>query len=358
MARERYEGLRADLDVAARGSGEGLTSASDGGSGQDGELLLLLKARERRRRLGAVERAVEAVEREGKGVVGAKIDDVVKKSVGDVPVLPNQRSVISGGGGREEGEMRMVELKKAILGARATIEKCTKEKPPVDSQVSGKDELFALQQSRNELIGWIERQLALIGDAQAEDDKEVSSPTRKNGEDEEDGGGHVATNEEINQLYDRYLEARRTLLDSLQESSDISPLAPAPESPKQAPPSSDNDVAATTAITLLPFVEPLLTTKTAEQDIIHQAAYIRRQLSSADATSERLLRRLADESHLVHPGASRGRDWARAGEEASELTRDFVLARAKAGEVASKEADALLSKLDGVTEGLERLAKS
>lgn len=355
MARQRYEGLRAELDVAARGADEGSASTSDGGLGQDGELLLLLKARERRRRLRAVERAVEAVEREGRGVVGAKIDDVVKKYVGDVPVLPNQRGVVSGDGGREEGEMRMVELKKAILGARATIEKCSREKPPVDSQLSGKDELFALQQSRNELIGWIEKQLALIGDAQAEDDKDISSPM-KNGKAEEDG--HVATNEEITQLYDRYLEARRTLLDSVQESSDISPLAPAPESPKQAPPSTDNDVAATTATTLLPFIEPLLATKTAEQDIIHQAAYVRRQLSSADATSERLLRRLADESHLVHPGASRGRDWARAGEEASESTRDFVLARAKAGELASKEADGLLSKLDGVTEGLERLAKN
>lgn len=355
MARERYEGLRAELDVAARGSGESFNAASDGGSGQDGELLLLLKARERRRRLGAVERAVEAVEREGKGVVGAKIDDVVKKSVGDVPALPSQQGVISGGGGREEGEMRMVELKKAILGARATIGRCSREKSIVDSQVSGKDELFALQQSRNELIGWIEKQLALIGDAQAEDDKDVSSPMKKNGTDEE--GGHVATNEEITQLYDRYLEARRTLLDSLQESSDISPLAPAPESPKQALSSMDNDTAATTATTLLPFIEPLLATKTTEQDIIHQAAYVRRQLSAADATSERLLRRLADESHLVHPGASRGRDWARAGEEASESTRDFILARAKAGEVASKEADGLLSKLDGVTEGLERLAK-
>ena len=115
MARERYEGLRAELDVAARNSG-GAAAGIDEGEGEGGDLMVLLRARERRRKLGAVEKAVGAVERAGDGVVGAKIDDVVKKTVGDVPVLPSQRGLVGGGGGggREEGEMRVVELKKAI----------------------------------------------------------------------------------------------------------------------------------------------------------------------------------------------------------------------------------------------------
>ena len=82
---------------------------------------------------------------------------------------------------------------------------------------------------------------------------------------------------------------------------------------------------------------------------------MRRQLAVADSSSEKLLRRHAEESHLVHPGASRGRDWARAGEEVGEATRDYVLARAKAGEIASKEADSVVRKLEGITGGLERL---
>jgi hypothetical protein len=244
-------------------------------------------------------------------------------------------------------------LKKAILKAKATIERLDGEDESVNVRVSGAGELLALQQARNELIGWIEQQLAIIGDAQADEAEDVSSPARANGQEED---GHVATPEEIIQLYDRYLEARRTLLDTLQSRQDISPLASAPESPKPPRASSqETDAASTTATTLLPFIKPLLDTQASEQEIIQQAAYARRQLSAADSSAERLLRRFADESHLVHPGASHGRDWARAGEEAGEATRELVLARAKAGEKSSREAEMTLGKLKGFAGGLEKL---
>jgi hypothetical protein len=357
VARERYEGLRAELDVAARNAGAGAGAGEGGvgvdGNGDGGELLALLRARERRRKLGAVERAVAAVEREGDGIVGAKIDDVMKKAVGDVPVLPSQRGLMSGGGGREEGEMRVVELKKAILRAKSTIDSSERQDSEEDRRGDGGSELHALQQARNELIGWIERQLALIGDSQAEEGNDAASSPVKNGSDEEDS--HVATPEEILQLYDHYLVARNSLLDTVQQPQDISPLAPSPKSPKQARPAPDNDSATTTATALLPFVYPLLAAQSAEQALVHQAAYVRRQLSAAESSSERDLRRFADESHLVHPGASRGRDWARAGEEVGEATREYVLAKARAGEVGSREADAMLGRIEGITEGLERL---
>jgi hypothetical protein len=357
VARERYEGLRAELDVAARsagaGAGEGGVGSDGNGSEDGGELLALLRARERRRKLGAVERAVAAVEREGDGIVGAKIDDVVKKAVGDVPVLPSQRGMMSGGGGREEGEMRVVQLKKAILRAKSTIDSSERQHSKEESHGDGGSELHALQQARNELIGWIESQLSLIGDSQAEESNNDSSSPVKTSSDEEDS--HVATPEEILQLYDHYLEARNSLLDTVQQPQNISPLAPSPKSPKRTRPAQDNDAATTTATALLPFISPLLAAQSAEQALVHQAAYVRRQLSAAEASSERDLRRLADESHLVHPGASRGRDWARAGEEVGEATREYVLAKAKAGEIASKEADGVLGRIEGITGGLERL---
>jgi hypothetical protein len=265
-----------------------------------------------------------------------------------------------GGSGREEGELRMMELKKAILGAKATIERLEGEGERMDDDdvraTKGAGELFALQQARNELIGWIEQQLAIIGDAQADAVDDVSSsPAKANGQEED---GHVATPDEIMQLYDRYLEARRTLLDTVQSRQDVSPLASAPDSPKPPRTSSqENDATSTTATTLLPFIKPLLDTQASEQEIIQQAAYARRQLSAADSSSERLLRRFADESHLVHPGASHGRDWARAGEEAGETTRELVLAKAKAGEKSSRQAEVTLGKLKDFTSGLEKFGE-
>ena len=359
VARERYEGLRAELDVVGRGAGAAGGGEGGGGGGEGGDaavlLLPLLRARERRRRLGAVERAVDAVEREGTGGVGAKIDEVVRRAVGDVPVLPSQRGGLGGGSGREEGELRMMELKKAILQAKATIDRLDGEDGEADAKVSsGAGELFALQQARNELIGWIEQQLAIIGDAQADEADDTSTPAKANGHEEE---GHVATSEQIIQLYEHYLDARRKLLDTVNSRQDVSPLASGPDSPKPPRTSSQEDDAAagTTATMLLPFIKPLLDTQATEQEIIQQAAYARRQLASADSNSERLLRRFADESHLVHPGASHGRDWARAGEEAGEATRELVLARAKAGEKSSREAETTLAKLKGFTGGLEKL---
>lgn len=65
------------------------------------------------------------------------------------------------------------------------------------------------------------------------------------------------------------------------------------------------------------------------------------------------MRRLADESHLVHPGASRGRDWTAAAEEAGEGTREFVLERARVGEGWEGEAEGWLRKVVGVVGELE-----
>ena len=349
VARERYEGLRAELDVVGGGRGEGEVGGEREGAGR--ELLPVVRAREARRKLGAVERALEAVERQGNGVLGMKIDEIVRKAVGEVPALPGQRGGMGGGGGgREDGEMRLVELKKAVLGAKATIQRCSSEEPGSRVPAKGDPELFALQRARNELIGWIEKQLALIGDAQADGEK-TPSPEKNAVE-----NGHVVSNEEIAQLYERYLAARRTLLDTVQTPQDISPFAPASDSTRPTGSLQDAETTASSATTVLPFIEPLLATKDEEQNLIHQAAYVRRQLTAAEAGSERLMRRFADESHLVHPGASRGRDWALAAEEASETTKEFVLARAAAGATASKEAEGTLRKVEGAPEGLERLA--
>lgn len=350
MARERYEGLRTELDIVRRD-----VSGGDGSvSGGQEECLALLRAREQRRRVGVIRRAAEAVEAEGMEVMGAKIDDVVRKAVGDAPVLPGQRGGLMSGGEREEAELRVVELKKAILRAKVTIEKT--ERQQQEASEGGESELYALQQARNELIGWIEAQLSLIGDAQAEETNTPSWPNKSANDDNEETP--IASPEEITQLYDRYLSARHSLLATIQQTHDLSPLAPAPPSPVQTRSTQDTDPSTTTASALLPFIPHLLAAQSTEQALIQQAAFVRRQLAASEASSERQLRRLADESHLVQPGASRGGDWVRAGEEVGEATGEYVLAKAMAGERASGEADGLLSRLECITGGLERLVAS
>ena len=44
--------------------------------------------------------------------------------------------------------------------------------------------------------------------------------------------------------------------------------------------------------------------------------------------------------------------------QSGEATCDYVLAKAKAGEIASKEAESMVGRLEGVTGGLERLVST
>jgi hypothetical protein len=210
-------------------------------------------------------------------------------------------------------------------------------------------ELFALQQARNELIGWIERQLALIGIAQA--DAETGLPTP--GPDRCDG--RAVSSEELESLYDDYINARQRLLRTVRSPSQSFPhanLSTSPDSKRSSPQDHSTNSA---AATLLPYIAPLLAYKDSEASLIQQQTYLRRQLATAEAETERIARRLADESHLVHPGVSKGVDWAMAGVEAGAGTKKLAHARVEVGGTAAKEAEIMLESIETIPMTIEKL---
>lgn len=337
-ARARYENLKADLLQFSE-----VDSAPNTGKGAD--LLPLVRLREKRRKLQVLDRGFSGIE---DGTIGAGVDDLVLERVGEAPVPPSAQRTFGGNGtsGKAAAEERVLELKKAVLSAQRVVESQQHDVATTNG-AGGHGEVYALQQARNELIGWIEKQLALIGEAQGDENDEAppsTEPTEK-----------AVSGEEISRLYDGYLNARERLLQSVQL-----PPAPMPQPLLDPPPVAQHTPAGTqndASTTLLPFIPPLLSARNEEQSQIQRAAYMRRQLKAEETDNERLMRRLADESHLVHPGASKGQDWYDAASEAGKATEEFVRKKIEGGEKAAGEAERTVEEIGRVPGELERLVE-
>ncbi|KAK6437664.1 hypothetical protein LTR95_006144 [Oleoguttula sp. CCFEE 5521] len=351
-AQKRYDDLRSEL----QGLSAGITSHVSPQPGSDSTgVLSLLRARDKRRRLLVLSQALDGIEDAGSPLGSVAIDDVVRKRAGEVPVPPakSQHDVTNGHGG-VDARQRLSALQRAVLSAKGTVERCQRSSPIGGGGDESGSELFALQQTRNELIGWIERQLGLIGEGQAESERVPATPSSTNGND-----GEVAVSiEEIEDLYEGYLEARTSLLQTLQSKPrGFDHGDGSNHTLQQSSHESNAEAAVMPAVTLLPYVTPLLEMKDSEVALSQQQAFLRKELTTAEAATDRLLRRHADESHLVHPGPSRGKDWALAGAEASQQTRNSVDGRLNAGKAAAKLADAKLDALGSVRDDLEQLEK-
>nr|OQO30591.1 hypothetical protein B0A51_01218 [Rachicladosporium sp. CCFEE 5018] len=352
-AQKRYDGLNSELQGLSAGTGSHI-SPQPGSDSTD--VVSLLHAREKRRRLLVLSHALDGIEDAGSALGNAAMDDVVRKRAGEVPVPPsNSQHDVANGHGSVDARQRLGALQRAVLSAKGTVERCQRNSPRGGGGDESGSELFAPQQTRTELIGWIERQLALIGEGQAESERVPATPSSTNGND-----GEVAVSiEEIEDLYEGYLEARTSLLQTLQSKPRVFDHGDGSNHTLQRSSHESNaEAAVTPAVTLLPYVTPLLEMKDSEVALSQQQAFLRKELTTAEAATDRLLRRHADESHLVHPGASKGKDWALPGAEASQQTKNFVDGRLNAGKAAAKLADAKLDALGSVREDLEKLKRS
>ncbi|KAK6436997.1 hypothetical protein LTR95_006805 [Oleoguttula sp. CCFEE 5521] len=339
QAQSRYDGLKAELRTL---SSSNTSHVATKPTHDSTDVLSLLRAREKRRKLLVLSHALDGIEDAGSALGNVAIDDVVRKRAGEVPIPPSksQHDAANSHDG-VDARHRLGELQRAMLSAKGRVEKARGSDFP-----------------ENELIGWIERQLALIGEGQAESERVPATPVTANGQ--QHGEESAVSVEEIEDLYEGYSEARQGLLQTLQSRPrDFDHGGQALESMQQRV-HNDNtaETTGTPAVTLLPYVTPLLEMKNSELALSHQQAFLRKELTTAEGTSDRLLRRFADESHLVHPGASRGKDWALAGAEAGKWTKTFVEGRLHAGEAAAKLADGKLEAIEKVKGDLEKLERS
>lgn len=355
-AQTRYDALETELDQMKNDQAKSSHSHSkpDSLSGSEG-YVALLRRREKQRKLTVIERALSDVESSGGEVSSRAVDEVVRRKIGDLPVPPAIQPSLDR---RTEVEAKTMELKKAIVATKRRIHEHKashtshtldmKKDLPLQAEIAG------FQKALQVLTGWMEEQLAIIANAEAETESVMDSARY-----EQDSMVETSA-EDFEQLYQEYLGARQRLIQSV----NVPPETRSPgveesyieDSSRLQNTEHTNISAKASAEIMLPFVPRLVHAKQQEQALVQQNAHFRRQLATAEADVERLIRRLADESHLVPPGAVHGNDWAAAASEAAAATEAFVRKRLHVGERSTASATEALNNMKDVPLFARRLA--
>jgi hypothetical protein len=348
-AQDKHDALQADIEQLKRKQVSSGANA-DNGSGATGEdYLCLLRQRERHRKLKVIDRALFKMS-SNRDKTSSSFDDVVKGRIGEIPVPPSTQPSIS----RDpEVEANVTELKKAVISTKRRIDQhkisfTANEEQSVPPEV----EVAGLQKALQELTMWMEDQLTII--AENEPEQNSSKDPVQNGR--EEGRASV---EDIEVLYGRYLEARQRLVKSVNHGTQTDAAAHDeewlaelrnPRTTSSLPPPTK-----TPGTVIVPFIPKLLAVKAEEQSFIQQSAYLRRQLSDSESDTARLMERLADESHLVQPGASRGQDWTHAA--TTDTTEESVLRRLEIGKTYTRFATETHDAIKCLPDSLHRLSE-
>jgi len=350
-AQARYDALRADLAQLSEGLSS--TVSLNGNASVSDSHIPLLRQREKHRRLQVIERTYSEIVAAGKDSIDGHLDDVVKQQAGDLPVPPTSQPASFGD--RPDIEGSILQLKKAVLSTKRAVvahQSASADGEDISHNSVG-GETAGLQNALAELTGWMEQQLAAIGDGSSEE--QPPNTPAANG----DGVNDNASLEDIAALYDGYLAAREKLIQAVTEppSSDLQTTV-SPFSTTTNGAASTRTQHASPAEAVLPYVSSLTSAKDEERSLQQQSSFLRRQIAASESETHRLLARLADESHLVHPGASKGSDWATAAMEASRATEEYAMPRLKAGEEFAAAARKDMEEAKKVPQTLESVARA
>ncbi|KAK4565330.1 hypothetical protein LTR86_003947 [Recurvomyces mirabilis] len=349
-AQARYDSLKADLDALSDTS-KSSAQLGHSPSAVNKTLIPLLRQKEKRRRLEVIEQTYSAVIASGGDVMTTHLDNIIKNHAGEVPTPPIQNPPSFGE--KPDVASRILQLKKDVLSTKHALNRFSASQLDHVSNRSatgGNSDVAGLQEALNVLTGWMETQLATIGDAEA--DAQHSPPTTN---------GHEPPSrvsiEDISTRYDDYIIARTKLLHTI-SSPQITPLEPISWSePTSAGDTTKHDNSRSPAEILLPLLPALTGLKTQEQSLIHQPSHLRKLLLASEAQTQRLIMRLSEESHLVRPGAARGKDWAEAAAQADGETASYVQGRVEEGERKAIEAEEMLDRVRGMPELVGRVGE-
>ncbi|GAB7354349.1 hypothetical protein MBLNU459_g4858t2 [Dothideomycetes sp. NU459] len=275
----------------------------------------LCRQTQRQRRLQLVDDTLSDLDSHHRSQSPLTAADVVNSEANSLTVPPTSQleycspSVDKG--------FEILQLKKAFLQADANVEHDKRfnghnKDYPREWNMSDATRNHALQSAINELISWIESELAKLSNPHDEhdqnDERHVAATT---------GARKDAVDErltEISDLYERYISARKSLVCSvtavtdstMSDDSHARAMGALPTKKTQTP--KENCLSSA----LLPYIATLCQISDSEPAMMQQTSYLRRQLVHDSTTTEQLVRRLADESHLVAPGSRDARAWMEA----------------------------------------------
>lgn len=352
QAQEKLDALKAELDqIKSNKNAKGNADPSSSSSPNEG-YITLLRQREKHRKLKVIDRALANITSPETGSSMNNLEDVVKSKTDDIPTPPTGQLSFNRS---PEVEARLMELKKAIVSTKRKTEeqRARMSSPPANGihQATSKGEVAGLQKALQELTVWMESQLTLIANAEA--DAQSAQTDQITNEIHTESQISI---EDIESLYEQYLETRQRLIETVNDDATAESSSNGISFNTETSGARGLDAKASTkssAEILLTFVPALIAAKQEEQALVQQTSHTRKQMAIAEDEMATVIRRFAGESHLVQPSASQGSDWTVAAGEAGAATEKYIRERLAHGEQSLQNAEATLELMQSLPQSLQ-----
>lgn len=253
---------------------------------------------------------------------------LVKETIGEQPDLPVER--LEQLSATNSDQTMVFKLKQEVLDARASMDKANVIKAKAQNNTlarpSLQQQVHALQCARDEIIEWVQGELAKLEEDSVflEDASPIKRPT------------NTATPVDvpsaevcIREAYKNYSASRARLVESyesLQQFPQMSVLAnnKTQDTPTVSGHSQESDKPTMPITKLLPHIPQLMRTANIERSLLQQSVYLQSQIASADQEVEEALLRLSGESHLLPAGSKDVIAWGNTALEAEAATEKHV----------------------------------
>jgi hypothetical protein len=369
-SREEYEKVSKEHQVHISPEGQGGTRKAQDGAGNSLESFLeVVKYRRKHERLRILQDYVDMLAQKPAAASDHLDPRVVLKDVDSLPSVPSDVMTTTGPpqeSQRTDLHILVDQLEKSVLRAKLLLKREQKLLSKVKAEgasrnaldTSAGSRLQALGTARNELINWIETELAKAGESPADSNSQDFKSTEKKGKDYID-----SQYSSIQRQYAKYNKARQALIIAATRS----PEAPATTTTEDdtAMLTSKEEVEKTKMSHVLhPYLEELTSVSNQQKSVIQQKSHLTISLAKQLKEAGQGLDRLAEESHLLpsyplagsqrkaletsfgdeisnheKPDSSRrARAWVHASELASKATKEAVAETLEEGEEAILEA--------------------
>jgi hypothetical protein len=377
-ARERYDAVKDETDQLLRIDSEqshNLQQTNTTNSNTVRDYADLLRQRRQQRKLEAVQDALTKLLNTEPNPAQVDIKVSVKEALGEPPQPPV--ATYEGNADTDASVNDLTfQLKKELLIAKNKFSAAKNAKIEAESKarsggdVDAQEKLSILRDARDELISWVEGELAKIPEDEVEASQvEISFLGDEDGE--ASGGYSLLSNEElsrrVDELYNRYLTSRQRYITNVEATLEQAPKLETATKPEVGAQSLSPQISTlSTPVTkpgliqasqLLPYLTRITSTTRDEALLQQQSSHLRQQLTLATEETNNIVQRLASESLLVPSISTSVSAWAKSAAEAGDKTKQTVLGNVIDGEASIANAKKVLDGLRTRRQALEGLRR-
>ncbi|EUC43534.1 hypothetical protein COCMIDRAFT_38533 [Bipolaris oryzae ATCC 44560] len=323
--------------------------------------VFLLRQRRRHAELQVIQESLEKLLSAKPSTPSSDPRDLVKRAIGEQPDVPAER--LDNLSQTEDDQVSIFKLKQEVLEARASMERAQAAKikaqdaTPSAPSATLQSQVYALEQARNELVDWIQGELAKLEEESIflEDASPIKRPVRNGAsaaapDTTNSAIDRASATAKIQASYDKYTAARANLLEAHVSLQNPAPAtnsegdsstndnnnnnnnnnnAVSPQTPVNANTDSVASKPTNPISKLLPYLSPLAHIATSERALTQRTVHLAAHLAAADQEAQEALVRLSGESHLLPAagGSKEAAAWAKVAAEADAATEALVKER-------------------------------